>query len=131
MLARSPIAVLLLISYLLVVGMGGVSRPDNEQELILVRTEVGGPYQECRYVRMDGLEEFLNEALASRYLNAPETLKHQLISVVPGVDAHHLPHRVCPLVTPANQVVATPSDRYACTILSGRCRTVHPPPRFR
>lgn len=42
-------------------------------------------------MRMDGLDELLNEALASRYQSAPTTPKHQLISVVHGVDAHHLP----------------------------------------
>ena len=89
---RCLLASLLLINYLLVVGLGCISRPEDQQEFVLVQTtEVGKQYQECRYMRMDGLENFLLESLASRYQKATDTPKHNLISVVSGVDSHCLP----------------------------------------
>ncbi len=92
MFSRLWLALLLLANYVLVGAMGCLSRPEDGQTFILVKTDVPGQhYQECRYMRMDGLDELLNEALASRYQSAPTTPKHQLISVVHGVDAHHLP----------------------------------------
>lgn len=100
MLARSWIAVLLLTNYLLVAGMGCMSRPEDQQEFVMVQTKVAGhEYQQCRYLRMDGLEDFLNEALATRYQTAPETPPHHLISVVHGVDAHCLPDTFYPTLT--------------------------------
>lgn len=88
---RYLLASLLLINYLLVVGLGCISRPEDRQEFLLVQTsEAGKQYQECRYMRMDGLENFLLESLASRYQQATDTPKHHLISVVSGVDAHCL-----------------------------------------
>lgn len=89
--ARSWIAILLLINYLLVVGAGCVNHPQDQHELVMVQTHAADyPYQQCRYLRMDGLESFLTEALASRYQNAPDTPQHHLLTVVGGIDAHSL-----------------------------------------
>ena len=89
---RSLLAFLLLFNYLLVAGLGCISRPEDQQAFVLVQTsEAGKQYQECRYMRMDGLENFLLESLASRYQKATDTPKHNLISVVSGVDSHCLP----------------------------------------
>lgn len=89
---RSFIVLLLLINYLLVVGAGCVSRPEDQSGLLLVQTHTTDQsYQECRYLRMDSLENFLTEALANRYQNNSETPKHHLVSVVSSVDAHCLP----------------------------------------
>ncbi len=131
MLSRSWIAILLLTNYLMIVGMGCMTRPEDQHELVLVRTsEDGQHYQQCRYLRMDGLEAFLNEALASRYQNAPETPKHHLISVVHGVEAHHLPNMVWPLSTPSYQLAAIPLISYQSASSSGIDRAKYPPPRL-
>lgn len=100
MLTRSWIALLLLTNYLLVVGLGGMNRPEDQSGWVLVQTNVvGHSYQQCRYLRMDGLEDFLLEALASRYQNAPLTPTHHLISVINGIDAHCLPDPFYPVIT--------------------------------
>lgn len=131
MLARSWIALLLLVNYLLVVGIGCISRPEDPHEFVLIRTSDDGQhYQQCRYVRMDGLEAFLTEALASRYQNAPETPKHHLISVVHGVDAHQLPDVAWPLITPIYQLAAIPPISHQSASSSGISRAVYPPPRL-
>lgn len=125
MFARSWIAMLLLINYLLVAGVGCMSRPEDQQEL--VQTDAAGQYQECRYLRMDGLENFLTEALASRYQNAPETPKHHLISVVHGVDAHHLPTLDWPLAAPVYRISELVSSYWTVTP-TAVCRAVDAPP---
>ena len=130
MFARSWIAALLLVNYLLVLGMGGMSRPEDQHELLLVQTTVEGQhYQQCRYLRMDGLEDFLHEALASRYQRADDT-SHHLISVVNGVDAHCSPYFAWPLTPFVHQVLKAPLVSYQPTHSSGIDRTVYPPPRL-
>ena len=130
MFARSWIAALLLVNYLLVLGMGGMSRPEDQHELLLVQTTVEGQhYQQCRYLRMDGLEDFLHEALASRYQSEDNT-SHHLISVVNGVDAHCSPYFAWPLIPFVYQVVKAPLVSYQSTHSSGIDRTVYPPPRL-
>ena len=130
MITRSWIALLLLINYLLVVGMGCMSRPEDQHELVRVQTDVNGHYQECRYLRMDGLEDFLNEALASRYQNAPEIPKHHLISIVSGVDAHHLPLLIWPLNLSDYQPLSVPFVGNFAIPSSGLYRISSPPPRL-
>lgn len=51
-------------------------------------------YEECRYLRMDELEDFMLEAIASRYDDAQDNALHHVISVVSGIDAHFLPVRL-------------------------------------
>lgn len=130
MLARSWIAVLLLTNYLLLVGMGCIIRPDEPHDLVLVQTSGDSQhYQQCRYLRMDGLEAFLAESLASRYQDTPRTPQHHLISVVIGVDAHCLPHtnEAEPLPTFAYHVAA-PTVTYQLVILVGIDQDVYSPP---
>ncbi len=105
---RSFIALLLLVNYLLVVGAGCVSRPEDQNGLLLVQTHTADQsYQECRYLRMDGLENFLTEALASRYKSTTETPKHHLVSVVSSVDAHCLPQPGYQLPTAIRRMATT------------------------
>ncbi len=90
---RSLLAVVLLASYLLVAGVGGMNRPEDQRERVLVQTSQNDRYvTDCRYLRMDGLEAFLNEALATRYQQTDDTAPNRSISVVFGIDAHCLPN---------------------------------------
>ncbi|MEI7581478.1 hypothetical protein, partial [Runella sp.] len=92
MLVRSWIAFLLLANYLLIAGMGCIMQPYEQQTLLMVQTTYEGQhYQECRYLRMDGLEDFLIESMESRYQNAPQLPPHHSMSVVNAVDTHCLP----------------------------------------
>ena len=130
MLARSWIAVLLLINYLLLVGMGCIIRPDGPHDLVLVQTSNDSQYyQPCRYLRMDGLDAFLAESLASRYQDAPRTPQHHLITVVLGVDTHCLPYsnEARPLSTLAHYVAA-PAVTYQSVVLVGIDQDVYSPP---
>ena len=98
---RSWIAVLLLINYLLVVGMGCVSRPEDQAELVRIQTtEEGNLYQQCRYMRMDGLESFLTESLNTRYQSDHKTPPHHVFTVVSGINAHYLSAARWPLLPP-------------------------------
>ena len=89
---------LLLTNYLLVVSMGCMSRPGDQGGFVLVQTDTAG-YEQCRYLRMDGLEHFLLEALNTRYEPASQTPTHHLISVINGIDAHCLPDLFRPILT--------------------------------
>lgn len=130
MLTRSWIAVLLLTNYLLVAGMGCMSRPEDQQEFVMVQTKIAGhEYQQCRYLRMDGLEDFLNEALASRYQNAPETPPHHLISVIHGIDAHCLPNTFYPTLTVIYHT-ARPEVTYQLVHSGDVFRAIDIPPRL-
>jgi hypothetical protein len=128
---RCSLALLLLINYLLVVGLGCISRPEDQQEFLLVQTsEAGKQYQECRYMRMDGLENFLLESLASRYQKATDTPKHNLISVVSGVDSHCLPGTQWPMHEPiyADEIKPLIVGQYA--IPPGYGHIIPIPPRL-
>ena len=128
---RSPLAFLLLLNYLLVVGLGCISRPEDQQEFVMVQTsEVGRQYQECRYMRMDGLENFLLESLASRYQRTSDTPKHHLISVVSGIDTHCLPSTQWLMHEPAYTDAGKPQIAGQYTIPSGYGYTRHIPPRL-
>jgi hypothetical protein len=128
---RYLLASLLLINYLLVVGLGCISRPEDRQEFVLVQTsEAGKQYQECRYMRMDGLENFLLESLATRYHKTTDTPKHHLISVVSGVDSHYLPCTQWPIQASVYAAIIRPltTDLYA--VPAGYGHSVHIPPRL-
>lgn len=106
MSARSWIAILLLANYLIVIGIGGMNRPEDQHELVLVQTDAAGQdYQQCRYLRMDGLESFLAEALANRYHNTANVPKHHLLSVIGGIDAHCLSDAFQPILTSVYKLV--------------------------
>ncbi len=129
MLPRSWTALLLLINYLLVVGTGCVSRPEELRERLLVQTSTTDQsYQECRYLRMDGLENFLTETLASRYENKSENPKHYLISVVGSVDAHCLPQMIHALQHRLFVVVTPPRIAYRSTLAQQDGQPLIPPP---
>lgn len=128
MSARSVIAFLLLLNYLLVVGTGCMNRPEDQRERLMVRTtDDGQHYQQCRYLRMDGLETFLAEALASRYENAAETTQHHLMSVINGVDAHDLPHITWLLFARVHQSSEL-INRYLAVAPPAVCRAIDAPP---
>lgn len=128
MSTRSFIAVLLLLNYLLVVGSGCMNRPEDQRERLMVRiTDDATNYQACRYLRMDGLETFLAEALASRYENVPQTTHHHLISVVNGVDAHYLSIIQWPLLPVVCRAVSQPIG-YSLTETVEVNRHIYTPP---
>ncbi len=125
---RSIIAVLLLINYLLVVGAGCVNRPEDQHELLLVQTlDDEQHFQQCRYLRMDGLETFLAEALANRYKPDSQTAQHHLYVVVNGVDAHHLPTVTWLLSAPAYRIPSL-AVAYQAAITADVSRELYTPP---
>lgn len=129
MTIRSFVAFLLLINYLLVVGAGCVNRPEDQRELVLVQTiDDSQHYQQCRYLRLDGLETFLTDALANHYQNTTKTTPQHLFFVVNGVDAHHLP--LLAWLLPA--VATGPANRltvdYTPTVAVGVDRPLYTPP---
>ena len=130
MLARFWIAVLLLTNYLMVLGVGCIHRPDDLRELILVQTSGPGyNYQQCRYLRMDGLENFLMESLASRYQNTPKTPKHHLVTVTNGIDTHCLPDTYYPIRTFGHEISPLPVS-YKVVISDGIHPCIDLPPRL-
>jgi hypothetical protein len=128
MSVRSLLAFLLLANYLLLAGIGGIARPFEQQELVFVQTYEGQQYQECRYLRMDGLEEFLKESLSTRCQEAPSVPPHHVMAVVMAVDAHCLPE-----LSPFSFLPAYPkkpiSDTYLTNILQSVKGIVSPPPK--
>jgi hypothetical protein len=129
MLLRSWFAIFLLANYLWVVGAGCVNRPNDQHELLMIQTtQEGGHYQQCRYLRMDGLESFLTESLASRYQNAPQHPPKHLISVLNGIDSHDvLPSYWFLPVSVVYRVVSTPIP-YLPVVATGVRREVDNPP---
>ncbi len=127
---RPWIALLLLINYLLVAEMGCMSRPEDPSDFLLIKTTVAGQYQECRYLRMDGLSELLNEALASRYQRAPDTAKQQFITVVHGIDTHHLPCLTEWVTVTLCWVTDTLPTTLRPATSAGTGRPVYSPPRL-
>jgi hypothetical protein len=93
MYLRSLIAFLILANYLWLAGTGCISRPEESSYMLKIQTSSTEHlrYEECRYLRMDGLEDFMLEAIASRYNDAQDNALHHVISVVSGIDAHFLP----------------------------------------
>lgn len=82
---------LLLINYLLVVGIDCVNRPQDQMERVrIITSEEGSSYQQCRYMRMDALETFVLESLASQYQSPDNAPTHHVISVVSTVSVHTL-----------------------------------------
>lgn len=98
---RSFIALLLLATYLLLAGMGCITTPNDAQNtLVQVQTHHEGQrYEDTRYLRMDGLEAFMMESLATRYQDAPTTPPQHILTVVQSIDMHCLPDLVqCPQI---------------------------------
>ncbi len=125
---RSLIAVVLLVSYLLVAGIGGMNRPEDQRERVLVQTSQTDRYvTDCRYLRMDGLESFLNEALATRYQQADDVVPNQSISVVFGIDAHCVPTVISFSFTPFSQSPCL-TTRYRMVSLTTPHRLIDAPP---
>lgn len=131
MFVRSWIAVLLLMNYLLVVGMGCVNRPEDQPELVRIQTsEKGHFYQQCRYMRMDGLESFLTESLNTRYQSDHKAPPHHIFTVVSGINAHYLTAARWQLLPP---VLAPGSETslpfsYQLMVLAGVPSAINPPP---
>lgn len=129
MLVRSWIAILMLANYLLIAGMGCIMQPYEQQTLLMVQTSYEGQnYQECRYLRMDGLEDFLIESMESRYQDAPQIPPHHSMSVVNAVDTHCLPDTLHFFFTPDYRESSL-TDTYRAGVLFAITRDVSPPPR--
>lgn len=131
MLVRSLIAVLLLVNYLLIAGMGCMNRPEDQHERVLVQTSFSDQHvSSCRYLRMDGLEAFLNEALTTRYQRTTNAVPHRSISVVSGIDTHHLPVSIGYEHPSADHpALLTPLPDYQPALSAGVSRAVSPPPQ--
>lgn len=130
MSVRSWIAFLMLANYLFIAGMGCIMQPYEQQTLLMVKTTYNGQhYQECRYLRMDGLEDFLIESMESRYQDAPQIPPHHSMSVVNAVDTHCLPDVApFPLIS-TYQISSLRSYYRSPSILSGLPHAVYTPPR--
>ena len=121
---------LLLISYLMVVGMDCVNRPQDSVERVQILTsKEGHHYQQCRYMRMDGLEAFVMESLASRCQSAPATPPHHLISVVHAVSVHTLTDLEWHLLPPACDGTEKPVFVYQVRSSTGVRPVLIMPPR--
>ncbi len=81
-------------------------------------------------MRMDGLENFLLESLASRYQKETDTPKHHLISVISGVDSHCLLYTQWMMHKSLYADAIKPLIAGQYTIPSGYGHTIHIPPRL-
>lgn len=91
MFPRSLLAILILVNYLWLAATGYISRPEQNPYMLKIQTSTSqqqGHYEECRYLRMDGLDDFMAEALATRYQDASDGNKLHTFSVTSGIDAH-------------------------------------------
>ena len=130
MSVRSIVAFLLLANYLLIAGMGGIVQPYEQTSLVLIQTNYAGqPYQECRYVRMDGLEDFLIESLRLREQKEPRPLGHSILVEVNGVDLHCLFYSIGQESAAVSYLFASFTSYYCSSYLSdGVYGMVSPPP---
>ncbi|MBC3789166.1 hypothetical protein [Spirosoma utsteinense] len=113
MSARPWIAMLLLINYLLVAGMDCVNRPQDQMERVRVLiSEEGHQYQQCRYMRMDALETFMLESMASRCQSAHDMPPHHVILVVSTISVHTLAQATEYLLPPASNWLEKPVFTY-------------------
>ncbi|MFN8343396.1 MAG: hypothetical protein U0X91_00215 [Spirosomataceae bacterium] len=125
---RSLAAFVILAHYLLLAGVGGIMRPYEQPESVFIQTYEGQHYQECRYLRMDGLEDFLKESLASRYQNSPSAPRHHVMAVVMAVEVHCLPDIFSFSCFPAYR--HTPkSVSQPPSVLASAADNVSPPPK--
>ncbi len=126
---RSFISLLLLANYLLVVGLGCVGRTDGQAMVLIQTDEYSTDYQEKGYLRMDSLETFLTESLASRYADAPETEKHHhILCSISAIDAHCLTATIWPTLAAPIAEIVSPLTHYQSTVSIGTCRAVYSPP---
>ncbi|MDQ6477099.1 hypothetical protein [Dyadobacter sp. LHD-138] len=91
MFPRSLLAILILVNYLWLAATGYISRPEQNPYMLKIQTSTSQQqerYEECRYLRMDGLEDFMAEALATRYQEASDGNELHTFSVVSGIDTH-------------------------------------------
>lgn len=90
---RSFLVLLILANYLFLSGMGFVSRPEQDPFIVLIQHKAAEShhYESRQYMRTEGLEAFMAEALSTRYQDAPVTQNQVLLSVTIAVDAHALP----------------------------------------
>ena len=127
---RSVVALLLLATYLLLAGMGCITTPnDVPNDLVMVQTHHEGQrYEECRYLRMDGLENFMMESLATRYQDAPTTPPQHILTVVQSIDMHCLPDVAQLFDIPLSQILLSTSQPYLAHCLLGLPDCVYTPP---
>ncbi|WP_428664085.1 hypothetical protein [Runella sp.] len=127
---RSFVAFLLLANYLLIAGIGGIMQPYERQSLFIVQTTYEGQsYQECRYLRMDGLENFLIESLSVREQKDQRPLGHSILIEINGVDIHCLFYTVAQASTPDLQFHSSAKIHYfPSSVSEGVDRTFSPPP---
>lgn len=91
MFPRSLLAILILINYLWLSATGYISRPEQNPFILKIQTSTFQQqvhYEECRYLRMDGLEDFMSEALETRYKDSSDGNHVHTFLVICGIDAH-------------------------------------------
>ena len=127
---RSLTALLLLATYLLLAGMGCITAPNSEQnDLLMVQTHYEGQrYEDTRYLRMDGLETFMVESLATRYQDAPTTPPQHILTIVQSIDTHCLPEVAQQLKISFFQIPFWSNYAYSDQILLGLPDSVDTPP---
>lgn len=93
MTLRSFVSFLILANYLLLAVMGCISTPEDDSYMVILKAGVNQShrYEEIGYLRMDGIEEFMAEAMADTYKKIPDSHDHLVLSVISGVDTHFLP----------------------------------------
>ena len=90
---KSVIALLLLANYMLLAGVGCIKHPEQDSFSVLIMEKLDGSqhYESRRYLRMDGLEAFMVESLASRYNENTDASNSEIHYLVSGIDVHYLP----------------------------------------
>lgn len=98
---KSLIALLVLANYMLLAGMGCISRPEQDPFLVLIQTEADASqhYESTRYLRTGALEAFMAEALNTNYKSATDKHSEHVLSVISSIDTHFLADSADPVFT--------------------------------
>lgn len=128
---RPFLVLLVLANYLLLAGMGFVSRPEQDPFIVLIQHKAAEShqYESRRYMRTDGLEAFMAEALSTRYQEASDTQNQLLFQVIIAVDAHALPDYLQFQSLPPFQPKGNP-HHYAILPLKDIALAIYSPPEI-
>ncbi len=90
---KSIIALLVLANYLLLAGFGCISKPDEDAYIFLIKSNStqSWHYEQSRFSRMDGIENFISESLASKFNELTNPQDQVIISFLTSIDSHFLP----------------------------------------
>lgn len=90
---KSILALLILANYLLMAGMGWISKPEDFSYVLMLKSssDQSRYYEQARYLRMDGIDEFITEALTNKYKELTNSNDQVVISFLTFVDTHFPP----------------------------------------